>query len=74
MIKQSSIDNLRTHIVIEDVIGEFVQLKKHGANYSGCCPFHNEKTASFTVSPGKDIYKCFRLWQKRRRLPLYNGA
>jgi DNA primase len=59
MIKQSSIDNLRTHIVIADVIGEFVKLKKLGANYSGCCPFHNEKTASFVVSPAKDLYKCF---------------
>ncbi len=42
-----------------DVVGEFVRLKKRGANYLGLCPFHNEKTPSFTVSPSKDIYKCF---------------
>ncbi len=44
---------------IEEVIGEFVQLKKRGANHIGCCPFHNEKTPSFTVSPSKGFYKCF---------------
>ena len=46
-----------THI--EDVIGEFVSLKKRGANHIGCCPFHNEKTPSFYVSPSKGIFKCF---------------
>jgi DNA primase len=59
MISQHSIDTLRSHIDIHDVISKFVALKKHGANYTGCCPFHDEKTASFTVSTGKDIYKCF---------------
>ena len=44
---------------IEEVIGEFVSLKKRGSNHIGCCPFHNEKTPSFYVSPGKGIYKCF---------------
>ena len=44
---------------IEDVIGDFVSLKKRGANHIGCCPFHNEKTPSFYVSPSKGIYKCF---------------
>ena len=44
---------------IEEVIGEFVSLKKRGGNHIGCCPFHNEKTPSFYVSPGKGIYKCF---------------
>lgn len=44
---------------IEDIIGDVVQLKKRGANYLGRCPFHDEKTASFTVSPAKGIYKCF---------------
>jgi len=44
---------------IEEVIGEFVSLKKRGANHIGCCPFHNEKTPSFYVSPSKGIYKCF---------------
>jgi DNA primase len=42
-----------------DVIGGFIKLKKRGANYLGLCPFHNEKTPSFTVSPSKEIYKCF---------------
>ncbi|MBP5190296.1 MAG: DNA primase [Bacteroidales bacterium] len=44
---------------IEEVIGEFVSLKKRGTNHIGCCPFHNEKTPSFNVSPSKGIYKCF---------------
>ena len=44
---------------IVDVISEYVKLKKSGANYFGLCPFHNEKTASFSVNPEKQIYRCF---------------
>ncbi|MCD4663625.1 MAG: DNA primase, partial [Bacteroidales bacterium] len=44
---------------VEEVVGGFVTLKKRGVNYLGLCPFHNEKTPSFTVSPAKGIYKCF---------------
>src|SRR5271154_248757 len=44
---------------IEEVIGDFVTLKKRGSNLLGLCPFHNEKTPSFTVTPAKGIYKCF---------------
>lgn len=44
---------------IEEVIGQFVSLKKRGSNHIGCCPFHNEKTPSFYVSPSKGIFKCF---------------
>jgi DNA primase len=44
---------------VEEVVGDFVQLKKRGSNYIGLCPFHDEKTPSFAVSPSKGIYKCF---------------
>ncbi|HEX7902757.1 MAG TPA: DNA primase [Chitinophagaceae bacterium] len=59
MIAQTTIQQILNRIDILDVVGEFVKLKKRGANYLGLCPFHNEKTPSFTVSPSKEIYKCF---------------
>lgn len=59
MISQQTIQEILGRIDIIDVVGEFVKLKKRGANYLGLCPFHNEKTPSFTVSPSKEIYKCF---------------
>lgn len=61
MIEQGVVENIietaGVHIV--DIISDFVTLKRRGANYVGCCPFHNEKTGSFTVSPSKGFYKCF---------------
>lgn len=59
MITKSTIDQIIDTARIEEVVGEFVTLKKRGANLLGLCPFHNEKTPSFTVSPAKGIYKCF---------------
>lgn len=59
MISQSTIQQILSTIDIIDIVGGFVKLKKRGANYLGLCPFHNEKTPSFTVSPTKEIYKCF---------------
>ncbi len=59
MINQETIQRIMDATRIEEVIGEFVQLKKRGTNHVGCCPFHNEKTPSFYVSPSKGIYKCF---------------
>src|SRR5688572_218014 len=59
MIAPNTIQQILSRIDILDVVGEFVKLKKRGANYLGLCPFHNEKTPSFTVSPSKEIYKCF---------------
>ena len=59
MISQNTIQQILGRIDIIDVVGGFVKLKKRGANYLGLCPFHNEKTPSFTVSPAKEIYKCF---------------
>lgn len=59
MISPQSIQQITSRIDIIDVVEEFVKLKKRGSNYLGLCPFHNEKTPSFTVSPAKEIYKCF---------------
>ncbi len=59
MIDRPTIDRILDAANIVDVVGEFVQLKKRGVNYLGLCPFHNEKTPSFTVSPSKEIFKCF---------------
>jgi DNA primase len=59
MISQNTIQQILGRLDIIDVIGSFVKLKKRGANYLGLCPFHNEKTPSFTVSPSKELYKCF---------------
>ncbi len=59
MITKKTINDIVETARIEDVVGDFVNLKKRGANMLGLCPFHNEKTPSFTVSPAKNIYKCF---------------
>jgi len=59
MITQSSIDKLKDRIDIVEVVGWYTQLKKNGANFKACCPFHNEDTPSFVVSPAKQIYHCF---------------
>ena len=59
MIPQSFIADLIARVDIVDVVGRYVQLKKGGANYMGLCPFHNEKSPSFTVSPTKQFYHCF---------------
>jgi len=59
MIDRPTIERILDAAQIVDVVQEFVPLKKRGVNYLGLCPFHNEKTPSFTVSPSKEIYKCF---------------
>ena len=59
MIDRSTIERILDAAQIVDVVQEFVQLKKRGVNFLGLCPFHNEKTPSFTVSPSKEIFKCF---------------
>ena len=59
MISKTSIENLKNQIDIVDIISSFIELKKSGANFKACCPFHGEDTPSFTVSPAKQIYHCF---------------
>ena len=59
MIPQETVNRILDAAQITDVVGDFVTLKKRGANHMACCPFHNEKTPSFVVSPSKGIYKCF---------------
>ena len=59
MISPVTIQQIQSRIDIVEIVGGFVKLKKRGTNYLGLCPFHNEKSPSFTVSPAKEIYKCF---------------
>ena len=59
MIDQPTIDRITEAAQIQDVVGDFVTLRKRGVNLLGLCPFHGEKTPSFTVSPAKGIFKCF---------------
>lgn len=59
MIPRETVDRIIDAARIEDVVGDFVPLKRRGANFVACCPFHNEKTPSFYVSPAKGIFKCF---------------
>ena len=59
MIPNETVVKILDTARIEEVVGDFVTLKRAGANYQACCPFHNEKTPSFVVSPSKGIYKCF---------------
>lgn len=59
MIPQDIIDKVLSAANIVDIIGDYVKLTKRGVNHVGCCPFHDEKTASFIVNPAKGMYKCF---------------
>lgn len=59
MIDRETIDRIFAAVNIVDVVGDYVTLKRRGSNYQACCPFHQEKTPSFVVSPGRGIYKCF---------------
>jgi DNA primase len=59
MIPKETVDLILDTARIEEVVGDFVTLKRRGANYVACCPFHNEKTPSFNVNPARGIYKCF---------------
>lgn len=59
MIPQETVDLILDTARIEEVVGDFLTLKRRGASYVACCPFHNEKTPSFYVTPSKGIYKCF---------------
>ncbi len=59
MISKPTIARIQDSSRIEEVVGDFLTLKKRGVNYTACCPFHNEKTPSFNVNPVRNIYKCF---------------
>ncbi|SEN62568.1 DNA primase [bacterium A37T11] len=59
MIKQETVDKILDTVQVEEVIGDFIDLKKRGTSLIGLCPFHNEKTPSFNVSVSRGIYKCF---------------
>jgi DNA primase len=59
MIHPDTVELIIDKARVEEVISDFISLKKSGSNYKGCCPFHDEKTPSFMVSPAKGIYKCF---------------
>ena len=58
-ISKDSIERLKEQVDIVDIIGSYIDLKRSGSNFSACCPFHNEKTPSFMVSPAKNIFHCY---------------
>lgn len=59
MVSRATIEKIYSATKIEEVVSDYVTLHRRGANLIGLCPFHNEKTGSFTISPAKGIYKCF---------------
>ena len=59
MIDRETIDRIYAAVNIVDIVGDYVTLRRKGVTYEACCPFHQEKTPSFKVSPQKGIYKCF---------------
>ena len=59
MIDQATVDRILDAAQIVDVVSDFVTLRKRGVNYVGLCPFHSEKTPSFSVTPSKQMYYCF---------------
>lgn len=69
--KEEDIEKLKDSLDIVDIVGEKVELKRAGANYKGLCPFHDEKTPSFSVSPVKNIYKCFGCGESGDALNFY---
>ncbi len=73
LIPQRFIDDLLNRTDIVEVVGSRVQLKKTGKNYSACCPFHQEKTPSFSVSPDKQFYYCFGCGAGGNALELPDG-
>ena len=74
MIDRATVDRIYATANIVEVVGDFVALKKKGVNYSACCPFHNEKTPSFVVSPSKGVYKCFVFGKGGNAVTFVNGA
>ena len=59
LIDRATVDRIYAAADIVEIIGDYVTLKRKGVNYQACCPFHNEKTPSFVVSPSKGVFKCF---------------
>ena len=59
LIPKETVDQIMQTADIVEVVGEYVQLKRKGTTYAACCPFHNEKTPSFYVTPARGIFKCF---------------
>ena len=74
MIKRKTIDEIFAASRVDEVIEDYVNLKRRGVNLIGLCPFHNEKTPSFTVSPTKNLYKCLWMWQRREFGQFPDGA
>jgi len=72
LIPRGFIDDLLARTDIVDLISARIPLRKAGGNYVACCPFHAEKTPSFTVSPTKQIFSLLRLWRQRQCFRIFN--